>query len=130
MQVEMTVALVSSGAMHFSLKQTVIQPDQQVLPLVSGRKKMQKMAPPSWQTEKRMYTPYSIVQSMVRKHWPMIALLIMDMKTVTPWPRHRVSSGCISEEITHPAAVPSISTYDSGMLLLETFKIAIALLLL
>lgn len=35
----------------------------------------------------------------------MMALLIMDMNTVTPCPRHLVSSGCISEEMTHPVVI-------------------------
>ena len=70
---------------------------------------MQNTMANSWQTAKSTYTPQRSVQSIVRKHCPMMALLIMDTNTVIPCPRQRVSRGWISEEMTHPADYSSVS---------------------
>lgn len=71
--------------------------------MVSGRKKMQNTRATTWQPANKIYTPHSILHSIVRKHCSMIALFNRDTSTVIPCPRHLVSSGCTSAEMTQPA---------------------------
>ena len=72
------------------------------LPVVSGRKKMQKMVATTWQPAKRRYTPHSILQSIVKKLCSMMAPFSRETSTVIPWPRHLVSRGWTSAEMTQP----------------------------
>ena len=83
--------------------------DKRGLPVVSGRKKMQKMVATTWHPAKRRYTPHSILQSMVKKLCSMMAPFSRETSTVIPWPRHLVSRGWTSAEMTQPVQDSKLS---------------------